>query len=398
MSTPTDSSIPENSSEIKTDNNYKLVINTHFFSTSLISLLTLLRDAFSNITNSKSGSFVNNCNTLITGFDLKNTSFDKSQIIKKIFKKLVFFLPRILREKKGIDDDGKEKNISDPDETIFFDKDDGKIITLIPGINIGLIFTKLSQEDKQRTWCYIYIMYISSFRMIRQVNGEKLLKNKKYDMLLGACSTLHMRVNESKIITTERELFNPCIGTQIHENEGKKLDVNTLFSGIEDISEDDLEEYFISNMISKLINPDDLQKMVHELKEDDITDYVSTVANFIGADKDSAAYKTCDSLVHEIVGELKSEGIDKKNPFKIAKRISHTTKVSESNLRETVNQFEKSMTKERLSTMKDGEGNNIGNALASSLETAKRTGRVNLSSLLELTKNGLKDDKKKPKK
>jgi hypothetical protein len=152
------------------------------------------------------------CDSLRTGFSGNdgNGGYDQSRIIKKIYKTLTNNLNKLDPE---------------PSIDLFLSKNEnGETITIIPGLDIGLIISNFTDDEKNILWNHIYMMYISSVAMISASNNHT--DNRIHIVL----PRLKDRIVKSGLtIGKDRNAFNPFIELDKMEELGD-YDVTKMYT------------------------------------------------------------------------------------------------------------------------------------------------------------------------
>ena len=335
--------------------NLSIAINHKYFTTSFIDFLAY--------TKSKSNEHVNKlnknhlklrsvCDDLTVGFGEDNKEFDQGRIIKKVYKVLTQNLDKIYPE---------------PDKSIFTMKNTkNEIVTIIPGLDIGLVANMFGVEDVNKVWGNIYLMYISSVGMISTINTHK-----KDERLSSVIPKLKEKIISMGLLSEESKLFDSYIGTTNDE-----YNVKNMFEAVGDFkapSGPSMEDMFKLAGMDKLVNIDQLNDQLKNIKQDDILEATNSITKLLGAEGDNDIAETCKTLVEGIVNDLRenpSGGIQ--NMFETAKAVTEKvgSKIDKNKMKKTASQVSNFLKngEDNLKNLKDEKGNPLGGDLMKSLE------------------------------
>ena len=355
-------------SEQISQKNLNVAINYKYFLLSFIELLNLFTKQSNNVdlktldmSIKKNVNLVKNhkkfretCDILKNGFSVDdNDDFDKGKIVKKIYKVLTQHL---------------DKLYPNPDISLFsLTNENDEKITIIPGLDIGLVIKLLSDEELKTMWTHIYMLYISSVGMI-SVNNSHKKEGKVWELL----PKLREKVAEFGI-NANGQIFNPFIGLQ---SETGEYDVNAMFSGISNIQKpsegQSIENILKLTGIDKLVDINQLNDQLKNVKQEDIEEATRNITKLLGAENDSDISEVCGTLVQNIVKDLKDNpdgGI--KNMFDVAKSVSEKVgkTIDRRKMKKTARQLTDFLKngESNLQNMKDDKGNPIGKNIMNSL-------------------------------
>lgn len=347
--------------------NLTVAINYKYFITSLIEILNLLNNKsnevdltkldssikkYSNIIKNHS-KFRNVCSELKTGFSSDDDEFDKGRIVKKIYKVLTQHL---------------DKLYPDPDISLFsLTNENNEKITIIPGLDIGLVAKSLDENELKILWTHVYMLYISSVGMI-SVNNSHKKEGKVWDVL----PKMKQKVAEFGI-NKDGQIFNPFVGVGSSSGE---CTVDSMFSGIDNIQKpsegQSIEEVLKLTGVDKLVDINQLNEQLKNVKQEDIDEATRNITKLLGAEHDSDISEVCGTLVENIVKDLKENpdgGI--KNMFDVAKSVSQKVgkTIEKNKMRKTALQLTEFLKngENNLKNMKDDKGNPIGKNIMNSL-------------------------------
>jgi hypothetical protein len=334
------------------------------FTLSLIELLNLLsnKSLEKNLDDDKLGTNIlkshlklrSVCNELKEGFTSDET-YDEGRIIKKVYKVLTQYVDKLYPE---------------PAMDLFSLKnEEGKTVTIIPGLDINLVAKDFTDDEKKILWSHLYMMYISSVEMISVVNGHK--KNKVVYKLLGK---MRNKVVEMGVLKKDN-FFNPFIGVG-SSNDMDDYNVETMYENIENVplsTGPSMEDVIKLSGVDKLVNIDQLNDQLKNIKDEDITSATQSITKLLGAENDSDIGEVCGTLVQGIVADLKANpngGI--KSMFDTAKSVTEKVggKLDKDKMKKTAMQLGDFLKNggENLKNMKDDKGNPIGANIMESLK------------------------------
>jgi len=313
------------------------------------------------------------CDTLMEGFGMSytddnsevptkqsNIAFDKVKIIKKIYKTLVSNVDMLIGQE--ID----EKFVSDIN--LFMIKNElGKTVTIIPGMDIGLVINSFTSEELTVLWSYMYIVYIATIKIIASTNKNKN-DGKEWNCML----VLQKRVARMGLtVGKNNKLFNPYVGLI---SDGTDIDVKNLFNNIEGIKEPS-EADLLSNIgLESMLDMEKLNEQLKNIDDDELSNITNTITSMIGGSANSGdndVTDTCGLLIKHIVDDLKKNGM--KNMMNTAMNVSaqmnNTGALDPTKMSKTAEQLSKFMnnSNEKIQNMTDASGNPIGPAVMNSL-------------------------------
>lgn len=138
--------------------NFEIVVNHHSFVTSLTEFVSIVKNkSLENTFDQSNPKLVashkrlrETCAKLLDGFSAKNgddgEEFDQGRIIKKIYKTLSSHTDKLL----GTTD---EAGNFTSDVTLFtIRNEEGKIVTIIPGLDVNLVIGLMNPEELNSLW------------------------------------------------------------------------------------------------------------------------------------------------------------------------------------------------------------------------------------------------------
>lgn len=191
-------------------------------------------------------------------------------------------------------------------------------ITIIPGIDIDIIYDKLSSENQCALWEYIDMLYYSSIKMISLV---KNFSNSERELL----KIMEERVSEEKIhehfysknpnskIYKKADTFNPYIGIgENNTNYGINEMANDMNTAVENSG--DSATYGISSMVSllgldKMLGIDQLADQLKNIDPKDIEEAGAHIKKLLGDNIDEGTSEMINMMLHDITNEFKKDGL-----------------------------------------------------------------------------------------
>lgn len=364
----------------KNAKNLELVINHHYLRTALLQILDMsikkskeLVDMIESyesievqrpdiiyIKNAKVKKaherFRKTSQELIDGFTNTNSDsdFDQGKIIKKIYKTVTQYLDKLLAEPNS-------------DITMFSERNsDGKIVTIIPGLDLNLVVKHFSEEELTMFWGYFYVVYISAVKMITEINSHK--KNSK---VWEAIPKIQERIQKLGLTSgKDSKLFNPYVGL----TGDTATDINSLFSNvgggiINDPSAMTPEGLLAKLGIENMLDLEKIKDQLNNIKEEDKQEAVKNIVNLLGANGDSDITDICSQLVGGIVEELKTNGL--KDMFSTAQAVTSKLgqNLDKNKMKKTAKQLGSFVKngQSNLKNLKDSNGNPLPSGLINNL-------------------------------
>ena len=357
------------------DENFEFVVNHRHFVTSIVSILDLIKNKVNTIDNSKikekyKDRLVKSCDKVLDSYRKENSSFDEGKIIKKIYK-IVKKNMTLIKEKKS---------------DLFTLKDEeNRILTIIPGIDIGLIYNYLDDKENLSFWQYMYLMLISAIKMINSANSDNKKENEEINELL---KIMELEITKTGV-TVNGMMFNPFIGIG---QENTEYSINELYTGeMEGIDNSKVPSVGIDMVlqslgVDKMLNMDKLNDQLKNISENDVQEATKNITELLGA-QDESVKGVCDKLVKSIVKNLKKNGLTNMVDTLQAVTSEIENDMDKEAMQKTADQMNLFMqnSESRLRNMKDENGNNIGEKLyekmGDPLEMAKNMTNMNIDEL-----------------
>jgi hypothetical protein len=289
----------------------EILVNNRYFIISTCELVNLInsKSLSLNIQNREHRRLQLYCEELLEG--IKDSSFDMTKLIKKIYKNVNKHLNKITQ--------------SPEDPSIFKEKNaEGKIVTILPGINIGLIINELNTDELKKLWGLFFVMYISSVRMITITN-----KLKKEGKIWDAIPILQDKVTKLNItIGNEQILFTPYVGVEGVND----LSVNSMIEGVDKVKSKtpaEMTAELLKNFGLPIEGDVDFKKINEELKNipaEKLDETKKSVHDLLNIKDKKETKEVFDTLIDGVAKEIKSGGFgeikDVGDIFEIAKKLS----------------------------------------------------------------------------
>jgi hypothetical protein len=234
--------------------------------------------------------FNDNSNKFISEIKENNNDFDFGKFIKKIFN--------IFRETNVIN------MLKNKDKNLFIQKDDGKVVTIIPGVDLNFGYKYLLENEKDLIWQYIFLIVSTVYNAMCITNGEKI---NKYPYVLETLKYLEIELKKTGIMFSGK-IFNPYIGLHSSEDFGvdQLISDNKLKAPIkEDIS---IESILNIMGVSGMIDREKLEAQLKSIDDVQINEATEKISKLLGGDQEMKdVYGT---LINDIVGKLKENGLN----------------------------------------------------------------------------------------
>ena len=149
----------------KTEKTNKMIyIYQNLFVSSVLSIVDAVKkislDNKDNIPTEKKNAHENlrkTCEDIVNQYKNQTSDVDQVKIIKKVFK--------VLTQHKDL--------IKNRDYALFTVRTpEGKIMTLIPGLNVNLVVSFLTDEQKAELWENVESMFVTSVKMVYLMTDE----------------------------------------------------------------------------------------------------------------------------------------------------------------------------------------------------------------------------------
>jgi hypothetical protein len=291
------------------------------------------------------------CNFLKDGFsDNNEDKIDRGKIVKKAYKMLTSNLDLLYPEQKN---------------DLFFIKDikTHDIVTILPGIDIGLVVGKINDDENKVLWGNLLMLYISAANMISTFN------KKKDEKVFNVIPHLQKKVVELGIIKNSLFFSNPFVG--INKETGK-YDIDTMRENFANFAQDgtpgnmDPTTMLKTCGIDKMFDMKQLSSQIKDIKASDIEQATSNISKLLGTEKDTETNNLFGSLVGKVVNKLQQGG-ENIDIMDIVTSVAQETEktVDHKKLKNAGSYFNNFMknTTTQLKEMKDENGNPVGEKL-----------------------------------
>ena len=232
------------------------------------------------------------CDDIINQYKNQESDIDQVKVIKKVFK--------VLTQHKNL--------IKTRDNSLFSVRTpEGKIMTLIPGLNINLNISFLNEEQKNILWENIESMFVTSVKMIYLMTDESRHSKEVLEL-----------VSEFEKKTLKKLQNNFFMGLNASKEEDI-VNMDQLMSSDIVIPGTDAKSGILGSLgVDKLMDVNNLTNEIKKFTEDDISDTINTLTSMLGNDSDIK--DVCSTMVKSVLDDIKVNGIE--NMFSIAERVS----------------------------------------------------------------------------
>lgn len=244
------------------------------------------------------------------------------------------------------------KMVLDKDPSLFVVRNkEGKITTIIPGVNINLVYDSFTDEEKKQVWGFIYILFTSSVKMVYLNTPEARHKKEILDAV-DSCQN-DLLINAPTLLF--RNVFMG-LGT---DNSG--IDMDSLMSKDIVIPGTEASAGLLGSLgVDKLMNLDKLSDEIKNFSDEDMKDTVNALGELLGGD--SEIKDVCATMVKTVVDDIKTNGIE--SMFDIAQRISGKigSVIPQDKMAKTAMKMGDLMqnNSDKIKDIKDDNGNPIG--------------------------------------
>lgn len=356
------------------DQNFVLAMNQKFFAISLLTIMDLTEAKSQELIDlskldltikaekklHKSHTTLRLCCQEIRRGFTTDDEYDQGRIIKKIYKTLTLNLDKLDPE---------------PQPSLFSLKNEqGATVTIIPGCDIGLIVGALNEDESATLWNHVYMMYISSVKMITIINNHNK-EGKAWDLLPKFQERI---IRAGLIVGKDRKTFNPFLGLGFQQDAPQDYGVDQMFTGVDELRTGmeaglSMEDVFKMFGIDKLGDFGDITQLNEQLKnckQEDIENTANNLTELLGAEDDGDVKNACHTLVTEIVTDLKTNGLT--NMFDTAKSVSSRigTTIDKKTMIKTASKLQNIVAngEDKIKGMKNEKGENIGEQLFDKLK------------------------------
>jgi hypothetical protein len=356
-----------------TEKSFNLAVNHKYFTSSLLTILDFIENKSQEIIKIYCSSFENGeqsisnyketnkykahlkiqltCNIIKQGFSKKdNNNYDQGKIIKKIYKTITQNL---------------DKFYPNPDISLFqLRNENNETITIIPGLDIYQVLRDkiITNEDMNKIWGYMYMMYISASEMICEINKKE---NKIHSLL----PDMRKKILQYKI-DQDGIMFNPFIG--LNQKTGE-YDIDAMYAETDDITDPNSDPSAMLKLsgIDKLFDMNKIRDQLKDMDESEIEEVGKNISKMVGAENDNDINELCGDLIKNVVENFQNNKDGNINPFEIAQSVAQNMKgkMNEKKMEKTAKHFNNFMnnSQEQLKDLKDENGNPIGDQLLNTL-------------------------------
>jgi len=347
----------EESKKIEESKNKMVFVMQSFFIYTVKNLVTFLK--------SKSESFASEkklqqgkedahrklrvvCEEIIKEFNSSSTSLDGSTVDQvKIIKKVFY----VLKDNATYIDEKNPKLFTIRNE-------EGKITSIIPGVNLNLVYELLDENEQKQVWFYIYALFVSSVNLV--YSNTPVNKHKKSILDMVEKFKKEMAV-VSKDFGSDFVAYNVFMGVN---NEDAGINMDSLMTQDILIPGTEANAGFLNNLgLGNLMNLNSLSDEIKKFTDNDVDETVDTLGELLGNDSD--VKDVCSTMVRTVIDDLKTNGVE--NIFDIAQRVSSKLggTISHEKMAKTAFKMGDLMenNKDKLKDLKDEQGNPIGENL-----------------------------------
>lgn len=190
-------------------------------------------------------------------------------------------------------------------------------VTIIPGIDIDVVYDKLNTDNQNLLWNYVDMLYYSSIKMLSLVknfsdNEKELLKLMEEKISEDSIREHFYSRNPNSKIYKKSDTFNPYIG--IGEN-GTGYSVDEMTNDMNLANENSADgTYGVSSMVSllgidKMLGIDQLADQLKNIDPKDIEEAGSHIKQLLGNNIDEGTSDMINMMLHDITDEFKKDGL-----------------------------------------------------------------------------------------
>ena len=271
------------------------------------------------------------------------------------------------------------KYLQDKNPELFNIRDGAnKIVTVIPGIDIGFAYRHLSDDAKEQFWQYMYLFSSSVFNIIKMSNAAKFCK---YSHISDTLIVIENYMAKTGIMFNN-QIFNPFIGVG---DSNDNYSVSEMFTGGELPKQQNLSiESALSMLgIDKLFNGDNIRNELKNFDDTQITMATEKISEMMGVGADPESKEVYGMLIKDIVSNLKENGID--NIDKVLRNVAENAKnIDRNKMIKTTNNLKDFMenSQDKIKNLKDANGNPIGEQMMNKMNMP-----MNIMKMMNVMKN-----------
>ncbi|AYV78775.1 MAG: hypothetical protein Edafosvirus32_6 [Edafosvirus sp.] len=202
---------------------------------------------------------------------------------------------------------------------------------IFPGIDMNIIWPKLTAEQRERIWIYLQLLYISS-SFIMQIGTET---NMTQDKELVVKTMKEDIVNKTEVVP-----FDPYVGVGTNMNANEVYGLDEMMSGPKVLpGETSSTASGIASLtqmfgIDKMINMDELSKQLKNMKKEDIDEATNNIKKLLSDNVDDDTSSVITNMLSNITDELKKDDVVNGDP------LTNIVKIAESVAQKMVPQME----------------------------------------------------------
>lgn len=295
------------------------------------------------------------CEEILLEFDNKSSNLDDSNVDQiKIIKKVFY----VLKDNTEL--------LDKKDPALFTIRNaENKIISIVPGININLVYEFLDEKENKKLWFFLYALFVSSVTLVYSNTPENKHKKSVTDMVTKLRKEM---VILSKEVDTDLVAYNVFMG--LSGDETDDINMESLMSKDITIPGTEANTGFLNNLgLGNLMNLGSLSDEIKKFSDNDIEDTVNTLGEMLGNDSD--VKDVCSTMVKTVIDDLKTNGLE--NIFDIAQRVQSKLGgvITPDKMAKTAFKMGDLMenNKDKLKELKDEDGNPIGENLFKQFQT-----------------------------
>lgn len=212
--------------------------------------------------------------------------------------------------------------LSAKDETLFNDD-----FVLLPGVNLSENWMKLTKGQKDKLWTYLNILYLETDILMNQPNNTTTSTTPQNE---SSGSKKENDVEKQMVVSTSKQEFNPYLGIGGDTSSSTEYGVNDMFANLpEDDGPSAPGLSTIASMIGldKMVNMDDLQNQLQNMKPEDIESATENIKGMLGDNIDEKTSQALTDMLNSIANELSNNKMNNggnplDNIINIAKKVS----------------------------------------------------------------------------
>jgi hypothetical protein len=335
-----------NSTQSNIDKTNRMIyIYQNLFVSSVVTIVNLIKSVYEKnkdkIPSDKQQQFTKlliTCDDILKQYknnedQQKDNDVDQVRVIKKAFKVLKDHHILIKNHDLGLFE------VRTPE---------GKIMTIIPGLNIKLVLSLLDESETTILWDSIESMFVTTVKMVYTMTDESR-HNKDVVELVNNLEQKSMK-----------KLNNFFMGLNMDNPEGQ-LNMDQLMSNDIVIPGTEANSGLLGKIgVDKLMDVNNLSNEIKKFDDNDINETINTLTGLLGNDNDIK--DVCSTMVKSVLDDIKTNGIE--NMFSIAERVSGklNDKIDPAKMAKTasgMNDLIKNNS-DKFKDLKDEKGNPIG--------------------------------------